>query len=202
MSKKPKPFFKRIQIDRALISKKVRFRVARTTLPKPAASWHPLRGFSLNSSHGARVSKTFHGMTLGFQNTNFVFKGRWSSSLFGSNLNLSKSGFSFSQTNFLGTYNFSNPNRSSANILGIQFRGKKAIPWALFGFWVSLPLHLIKLLFSIIKVSLPIIEILVRFVFWFAQLLWLLGVLMIFSTWYLIIALVCIIVPDHWIKGN
>src|SRR6056300_608145 len=160
MSKKPRPFFKRIEINWAIFSKKTRFRLARTTFPKPSLSWHPFRGFSLNTTHGARVSKTFKGVTLGFQNLSFVFRGRWSLSIFGLNLNASKSGFSFSQTNLLGTYNFSNPNRSSANILGIQIRGKKAAPWALLGFFISLPIHFFYLIRSVVQLLLSVIELL------------------------------------------
>jgi len=161
MSKKPRPYFIRIEINWAIFSKKTRFRLARTTFPKPSLSWHPFRGFSLNTTHGARGSKTFKGVTLGFQNLSFVFRGRWSSSFFGLNLNASKSGLSLSQTNLLRTYNFSNPNRSSANILGIEIRGKKATPWALLDFWISLPIHLIKLLIGLITIGIKITDILV-----------------------------------------
>ena len=133
-----KLFFKRIELNLPL-SRSIRFRLSRTNLPMPALSWHPFRGFSLNTRHSARVSKTFSGITLGFQNTRFTFKGRWESRLFGINLNLSKSGFSLSQRNMLGTYNFSNPNRSSANLFGVQIRGKKAAPWALLGLLMSHP---------------------------------------------------------------
>ena len=79
MKKYNRPFFRRIELNWPLISSKFRFRLARTTLPKPSLSWHPLRGFSLNTTHGVRVSKTFKGITLGFQNLKFVFRGRWSS---------------------------------------------------------------------------------------------------------------------------
>ena len=202
MSGKPKSLFKRIQIDWALINKKIRFRLARTSLPKPSLSWHPLRGFSLNSTHGARVSKTFKGITLGFQNLNFVFRGRWSSSFFGMNLNASKSGFSASQTNIFGTYNFLNPNRSSANILGIQFRGKKAARWALLGFWISFPIHLLKLVILVLKFFIPIIEILARSIVWVFQLFWSVCVWLTFFMWYLFVGLACLITPDHWIRGK
>ena len=200
MSKKPRSLFKRIEINRAVFSKKTRFRLARTTFPKPSLSWHPFRGFSLNTSHGARVSKTFKGVTLGFQNLSFVFRGRWSSSFFGLNLNASKSGFSLSQTNLLGTYNFSNPNRSSANILGIQIRGKKAAPWAFLGLLISLPIHLIKLSVRVIQLVLQAIEVLLRLTIWLLQLAWALLTWIASLLWHLGIALVCLITPDNWIR--
>ena len=90
-----KPFFKRfwLDINRPIFgNKKMRIRFSRTSFPKPSLSWHPLRGFSLNTTHGARVSKSWKGFTLGFQNLNFVFRGRWSSGFFGLNLNAAKSG--------------------------------------------------------------------------------------------------------------
>lgn len=200
MSEKPRPFFKRIEINWAIFSKKTRFRLARTTFPKPSLSWHPFRGFSLNTTHGARVSKTFQGVTLGFQNLNFVFRGRWSSSFFGMNLNASKSGFSLSQTNLLGTYNFSNPNRSAANILGIQIRGKKAAPWAFLGLLISLPIHLIKLSVRICQLVLQVIEVLLRLTIWLLQLTWALLAWIASLLWHLVIALVCLITPDNWIR--
>ena len=202
MAKRPKPFFKRLEINWPIFSEKSRFRLARTTFPKPSVSWHPLRGFSLNTSHGARVSKTFKGVTLGFQNLHFVFRGRWSSSFFGMNLNASKSGFSLSQTNLLGTYNFSNPNRSSANILGIQIRGKKAAPWALLGLLISLPIHLFKLLIWAIQLVLRVTEVLIRLALWLLQLTWAVSICLCSITWHLLVALVCLITPDSWVSGN
>jgi len=202
MAKRPKPFFKRLEINWPIFSEKSRFRLARTTFPKPSVSWHPFRGFSLNTSHGARVSKTFKGITLGFQNFNFVFRGRWSSSFLGINLNASKSGFSLSQTNLLGTYNFSNPNRSSANILGIQIRGKKAAPWAFLGLLISLPIHLIKLSVRIIQLVLQAIEVLLRLTIWLFQLTWALSIWLCSVTWHLSVALACLVTPDNWITGD
>ena len=141
MAKKPKPYFKRFQVNTRLGYSRTRLRWSRTSYNRPSLSWHPFRGFSLNTSHGLRLAKTWKGLTLGFQGFKFVFRGRWSTAFFGLNLNVSKSRLSLSQTNLFGTYNFTNPNRSSANILGIQIRGKKAAPWALLGFFISLPIH-------------------------------------------------------------
>ena len=201
MKKYNRPFFKRIEINWPLTSSKFRFRLARTTFPKPSLSWHPLRGFSLNTTHGLRVSKTFKGITLGFQNLTFVFRGRWSSDLFGLNLNTSKSGFSFSQTNILGTYNFSNPNRSSANILGFQFRGKKAAPWALLGFWISLPIHVLKLLVILLHYVSQLTEVILRLAIWAIKLIWSFSIFIISLLWHLLIGLICLVTPDNWVSG-
>jgi len=202
MDKKPTPFFKRLEINWPIFSKKTRFRLARTTFPKPSLSWHPLRGFSLNTTHGARVSKTFKGITIGFQNLSFVFRGRWSFSFFGLNVNASKSGFSLSQTNLLGTYNFSNPNRSSANILGIQLRGKKAANWAFLGLIISFPLHLVKLIVFIFQIVFVILRVLTLLIIWFLQLLWAVKLFVFFLVWHITIGFCCIITPESWFSGK
>ncbi len=115
------------------------------------ASTSPIKGFTLNTKHGARVSKTFKGLTLGLQNFNSVVRGRWSTKKEGLNVNLSKSGFSVSAKNSLGTFNFRNPKRSSATFAGIQVRGKNAAWIALLGFVFDLAIILIKLSILIIK---------------------------------------------------
>ena len=113
---------KRIEIKAG--SPKFRIRASRTSGLNAAI--HPLRGLTFNTKHGLRVSKTFRGLTLGFQNGNSVIRGRWSSKNNLLNLNLSKSGFSLSSKSRYGTYNISNPNRSSFKYAGVQIRGKKA----------------------------------------------------------------------------
>jgi hypothetical protein len=138
---------------------------------------------------------------MGFQNLKFVFRGRWSSDFFGLNLNASKSGFSFSQTNILGTYNFSNPNRSSANILGFQFRGKKAAPWALLGFWISLPIHGLKLLIILLNYVLQLTEVILRLAVWAIKLIWSFSQFIISLLWHLLIGLICLLTPDNWVSG-
>ena len=114
---------KRIELNKK-VTKGIRARVSRTS--KPNLSFKPFRNLTFNTSHGLRVSKSFYGLTLGFQRSNSVFRGRWD---FGKklNLNLSKSGFSLSVKNKVGAINLRNPNRSSATFLGIQVRGKKAL---------------------------------------------------------------------------
>jgi len=114
---------KRIELNKK-VTKGIRARVSRTS--KPSLSFKPFRNLTFSTSHGLRVSKSFYGLTLGFQRSNSVFRGRWN---FGKklNLNLSKSGFSLSVKNKVGAINLRNPNRSSASFLGIQVRGKKAL---------------------------------------------------------------------------
>jgi len=125
------PFFKKIfqgkplkRIELKAGTPKFRIRASRTGGINAAV--HPLRGLTFNTKHGLRVSKTFMGLTLGIQRGNAVVRGRWSSKDGLLNLNLSKSGFSISSKSKFGTYNFTNPHRSSFKFGGIQLRGKKA----------------------------------------------------------------------------
>lgn len=190
-----KPIFKRIELNTRIFGS-TRFRLSRTNLPTPALSWHPFRGFSLNTRHGARVSKTFSGITLGFQNTRFTFKGRWQSNFFGLNLNASKSGFSISQRNLIGTYNFTNPNRSSANLFGIQIRGKDAAPWAFLGLIISLPIHIYDALLVILKILLWVSKIVINLSIFILNLIYNIFKFILSFSWYLVVAMICIIVPD------
>ena len=114
---------KRIEFNKK-VTKGIRARVSRTS--KPNLSIKPSRNVTFNTAHGLRLSKSFYGLTLGFQKSNSIFRGRWR---FGEklNLNLSKSGFSLSAKNRVGAINLKNPNRSSATLMGIQVRGKKAL---------------------------------------------------------------------------
>lgn len=78
-----------------------------------------------NSKHGIRVSsKVAKGTNAGFQNGNFRLRGRYGKGP--TKLNLSKSGFSVSTKNAIGTLNWMKPNRSSVKLAGIQIRGKNA----------------------------------------------------------------------------
>ncbi len=121
---------KRLEIKAHSKNSKIKFRASRTSGFNAAI--HPLKGLTFNTKHGFRLSKTFKGLTLGFQGGNSLVRGRWSSENGLLNLNLSKSGFSFSSKNKFGTYNITNPNRSSFKIAGFQVRGKKAAGPALF----------------------------------------------------------------------
>jgi hypothetical protein len=128
-SKKP---LKRIELKAHSKNSKFRIRASRTGGINAAI--HPLRGLTFNTKHGIRASKTFKGLTLGFQGGNSIVRGRWSSKNGLLNLNLSKSGFTLSSKNEYGTYNISKPNRSSFKFAGVQLRGKKAAPLAAFFF--------------------------------------------------------------------
>ena len=78
-----------------------------------------------NTSHGVRVSRTIGRNTqLALQNGRLVFRGHYGSGP--TKLNLSKTGATVSTRNALGTFNWIKPNRSSAKVLGVQVRGKKA----------------------------------------------------------------------------
>lgn len=145
------PFFKKIfqgsplkRLEIKAGTPKFRIRASRTGGINAAI--HPLRGLTFNTKHGLRVSKTFRGLTLGFQDGNSILRGRWSSKNGLLNLNLSKSGFSWSSKSRFGTYNISSPNRSSFKYAGIQIRGKKASGLALIGSVFTLITYLIGLI--------------------------------------------------------
>ena len=138
---------KRIEINEKVGP--VRVRASRTGGANVSVS--PIKGFTLNTRHGARVSKTYKGLTLGLQNFNSVLRGRWSTKKEGLNINLSKSGLSVSAKNSFGTFNLKNPNRSSATFAGIQIRGKNAAWIAGLGFILDLAINIIKLSLIILK---------------------------------------------------
>ncbi|WP_022964292.1 hypothetical protein [Halopseudomonas pelagia] len=78
-----------------------------------------------NSKHGLRVSgRVAKGTQMAMQNGRFVLRGRYGSGP--TKLNMSKSGFTVSSRNELGTFNWVKPNRSSAKVFGVQMRGRKA----------------------------------------------------------------------------
>jgi len=81
--------------------------------------------FTGNTARGARVSATPVRNTLvAFQNGRFILRGRYGRGPL--RLNLSKSGLSLSARNALGSFNLTNPLRSSAKIAGVQVRGRTA----------------------------------------------------------------------------
>ena len=144
---------KRIELNKK-VAKGTRARISRTS--KPNVSFKPFRNVTLNTAHGLRVSKSFRGLTLGFQRSNSIFRGRWKVGQ-KLNLNLSKSGFSLSVKNKVGAINLKNPNRSSASIFGIQVRGKKAmdihglyITYYIITRSISLTFHLSMLILKIL----------------------------------------------------
>ncbi|MFW5783249.1 MAG: DNA-binding protein, partial [Spirochaetota bacterium] len=78
-----------------------------------------------NTKRGIRVSTRIARRTnIGLQNGRFILRGRYGRGR--TKLNLSKSGASVSTRNALGSFNWTNPNRSSAKVMGVQMRGKKA----------------------------------------------------------------------------
>ena len=131
---------KRIEINEEVSG--VRLRASRTG--GFAASASPAKGITLNSKHGARVSKTFKGLTLGAQNFKSVVRGRWNTG--GMNINLSKSGISASNKNIFGTFNFRRPKLSSSTIFGFQVRGSVAMIVTFVGMIISLIGFILKLL--------------------------------------------------------
>jgi len=137
----------RLELKAHSKNSKLRIRASRTSGINAAV--HPLRGLTFNTKHGLRASKTFKGLTLGFQRGNSIVRGRWSSENGLLNLNLSKSGFTLSSKSKYGAYNISKPNRSSFKFAGIQLRGKKAAGPALIFTILTLVPTLIKSIFSL-----------------------------------------------------
>ena len=79
-----------------------------------------------NTNHGIRVSRSIaKGTNVALQNGRLVLRGRYGKGP--AKLNLSKSGVSVSTKNRIGTINWAKPNYSSANLLGVQVRGRKAV---------------------------------------------------------------------------
>lgn len=139
---------KRIELKKTF-KEKLRLRFSRTGGFN--ASVHPVKGVTLNNKYGLRVSKSFKGLTLGFQGKNTVFRGRWSFFNRFLNINLSKkNGISLSTAFRFGAINWTRPEYSSFRFLGIQIRGKKAHEKALFFFLLLTSFNLIKLLINLL----------------------------------------------------
>ncbi|MFP4375298.1 MAG: hypothetical protein ACLFPO_13275 [Spirochaetaceae bacterium] len=97
-----------------------------------------------NTKRGIRVStRVAKGTNVALQNGRFRLRGRYGRGP--TKLNLSKSGASVSTRNALGTFNWTNPNRSSAKIAGVQMRGKKAANLQMIYLLVMLVVNLVKL---------------------------------------------------------
>lgn len=144
---KGKPL-KRVELKAHSKSSKVRLRASRTGGAN--AAYHPVSGITLNTKYGVRASKTFKGLTLGFQGKNAVFRGRWSSKNGLLNTNLSRSGLSFSTKSKYGSYNWTRPNYSSFKFAGIQRRGKNAAGLAFIFAVLTLIPVLIKFAFNLL----------------------------------------------------
>jgi len=124
-----------------------------------------------NSKHGARVStRITKGTNAGFQNGNFRLRGRYGKGP--TKLNLSKSGFSVSTKNALGTFNWMKPNRSSVKFGGVQIRGKNAAA--------------IQMVYAIFALAAFVVQAAVVLIVFLAQMLWiLLQLLFTFLCWLL-----------------
>ena len=172
---------KRLELKAHSKDSKVRARASRTGGVN--AAYHPVRGITLNTKYGMRASKTFKGLTLGIQGGNSIVRGRWSIGGGLLNTNLSKSGLSFSTKTKHSTYNWTNPNRSSFKLGGIQIRGKKAkdaaamllmyeIMWPLMSFIFRSCFSILKFFVLIIfKINLFIGSVVVRLLISFFYLL-------------------------------
>jgi len=155
-----KETIKRIEGKLHTPGKKLRIRLSRTGGLN--AGWHPFRGVTLNSKHGLRVSKTFKGLTTGLQGGKLILRGRWSTSNGLLNTNLSKSGLSFSTKSRFGTYNWTNPNRSSFKFAGIQIRGKKAAGPAFIFALFAILVGAVQAVVYLLKLALWLTEFIVR----------------------------------------
>ncbi len=150
---------KRIELNEETAD--VRLRASRTGGVNLSSA--PAKGITFNTKHGARISKTYKGLTIGLQNANSVVRGRWS--VGSNNINLSKSGLSLSNKNALGTFNFIRPRSSSATLAGIQLRGNNGAIIAFTGM-------LISLVSAVIAFLMVLIPRLLLFLVWFAHTLW------------------------------
>lgn len=139
---------KRIEAKKTLL-KKIRLRFSRTGGLNVSA--HPVNGLTINNKYGLRVSKSFKGLTLGFQGKNTVFRGRWSFLNGFLNINLSKKkGISFSTSFKFGAINWKRPQYSSFRFLGIQIRGKKAHEYAVIVFFIMIALYVTKITLNVL----------------------------------------------------
>ena len=141
-----------------------------------AAGLRVAKGLTINSKHGLRISKSFNGLTIAYQNKGIHYRGRWSSRS-GLNLNLSKKGFSVSQSfgkgsPISGSYNFTNPRKSSLTIFGIQQRGKSTEPFASYLALSAVFWNLIKLIFYLLSIPLKILYFFISryLIFWTLEL--------------------------------
>ena len=158
---------KRIEINKKV--GKGRVRVSRTSEPNLSTS--PVKGVTINSAHGVRLSKSWGGVQTAFQNSRFILRGRWTSKT-ETNVNLSKSGLSLSQKTNFGTLNLTNPNRSSASILGINFRGKKAAQTVAILTLIEFLFKSIWLVLSLVPIVLRLIAISINLAFRFLIFSW------------------------------
>lgn len=175
---------KRAELKAHSDDSKIRVRASRTGGVN--AAYHPLRGLTFSTKYGMRASKTFKGLTLGFQGGNTVVRGRWSTKNQLLNLNLSKSGFSVSSKSEYGTYNFTHPYRSSFKFAGIQLRGKKAAGPAFFFTLLTLIPYIFSFVFNLLtlsfRITLFILRVIIAFIPTFIDLAYLIVNIVLFIT--------------------
>lgn len=159
---------KRIEGKISSKNKKFRARLSRTSAVN--ASYHPVKGVTLNNKYGVRVSKSFKGLTLGIQGGKSIVRGRWSSKKGGLNANVSKSGLSLSSKHKFGTLNWTKPQYSSFRFAGLQFRGRKAAQWGLLFWTISI---MFALVFSVIKFAYQTIIVIGQVLIWLSKIIWL-----------------------------
>lgn len=117
-----------------------------------------------NTNRGVRVSTTPVPRTqVAFQNGRFILRGRYHAGPL--RANLSKSGVSLSARNALGSFNLTNPGRSSAKIAGFQVRGKAAAQ-------LQLVYSLLASLVWALKASLQIVLLVLRLTLQVLLFLW------------------------------
>jgi len=122
--------------------------------------------FTGNTARGARVSATPVRNTLvAFQNGRFILRGRYGRGPL--RLNLSKSGLSLSARNALGSFNLTNPLRSSAKIAGVQVRGRTAAILQAVYMAAALAVFLLQ---ALVRLSVLVLQILLVVVGWLLQL--------------------------------
>ena len=111
---------------------------------------------TVNSRHGLRVSKRIaKGTNIALQNGHLRIQGRYGKGP--TKLNVSKSGFSISTKNELGTFNWIKPRYSSATIAGINVRGRNALMvYAIWGIW--------KVLLGTVVLALNLLTAIVRLI--------------------------------------
>ena len=138
---KGKPL-KRAEVKVHSDNSKVRLRASRTSGVN--ASYKFTKNASFNTKYGFRISKTIKGLTVGLRRGGSILRGRWGTKNNLLNLNLSKSGFSFSTSSRFGTYNWTRPSYSSFKLAGIQLRGKKAEKIAFYSAIIAISWEFLK----------------------------------------------------------
>lgn len=116
--------------------------------------------FTGNTARGVRVSVTpARNTQLALQNGRFILRGRYGKGPL--RLNLSKTGLSLSARNALGSFNLTNPLRSSAKVAGVQVRGRTAA--------------IMQGIYMVVALAFYLIQAAIAVALFAAQLLWVVG---------------------------